>query len=371
MKKVAHFLSILFGFLFGLGATGLTLRLLSTFGVFHAYERWNLVTIMAVYALACTVSMLLFVSLSATMRRWLSRMGKMLEGMFSNIPTSDLIFGVLGLIVGLVLAALISMIYNGLPWKWLQLLLSGLTYLVLGYLGVAISTKRRNEITNALNGNYRRTEKIEKIEKKEKYHNAKILDTSVIIDGRILDICRSGFVEGTLIVSDLVLNELRHIADSADPVKRVRGRRGLDILKVMQEELKQSVVVVTTGGKYKDIEEVDEKLVQLTKDLKGKIVTNDFNLNKMAAVHKVPVLNINELAQAVKPNMMTGEKIQVDVVKPGREDDQGVAFLDDGTMIVIDNGKSAVGKSIFVEITSIIQTASGRMIFAAPCLDDH
>lgn len=357
MKKLTYSLNVIFGLLIGFLCTYLTFEALIAFEIMNPYEVMG-GGVIGVYGLVCILGALFFMAISEKTASGLKRIARSFEGLFSNIPTGDLLLGVVGLIVGLLIAALMTGLYNGIPWNWLRLTLSGLTYLLLGYLGVAITTTRRNDFSGVLKG----LSKSEK--KKEKYVNAKILDTSAVIDGRVLDIMRSGFLEGTIIISDLILNELRHIADLSDVNKRNRGRRGLDLLKIMQQEFDKRVVVVNVSGKYKDVEDVDEKLVLLTKDLKGKIITNDYNLNMMATVQKVQVLNINELAGCLKPNIMSGEKIEVEVVKPGKENGQGLAYLEDGTMIVIEDGYEHVGKMMTIEITSIIQTASGRMIFA-------
>lgn len=195
--------------------------------------------------------------------------------------------------------------------------------------------------------------------------NCKILDTNVIIDGRIADVCRSGFLEGTIYVPGFVLEELQHIADSADSLKRARGRRGLDILKTMQNELSLVVRVWDKSlEKSSHYEEVDSKLVKLAKALEGVIVTNDYNLNKVAILQNVQVLNVNELANALKPMFLPGEAMRVMVVKEGKDADQGVAYLDDGTMIVVEDGRQFLGQTMLVVVTSVLQTAAGKMIFA-------
>ena len=194
----------------------------------------------------------------------------------------------------------------------------------------------------------------------------KVLDTSVIIDGRIVEICRAGFLEGPLVITNFVLDELRHIADSSDSIKRVRGRRGLDILNELQGI---DVEVVNVKIDYDDIPEVDAKLVQLAKDYNGYVVTNDFNLNKVASFQKVKTLNVNELAGAIKTVVLPGEKMRVEVVSRGKENDQGVGYLDDGTMIVVENGKHVIGKTVETTVTSVIQTNAGRMIFVR--LNEH
>lgn len=190
----------------------------------------------------------------------------------------------------------------------------------------------------------------------------KILDTSVIIDGRIADICQTKFLEGTIVIPQFVLEELQHIADSSDALKRNRGRRGLDILNRIQKEM--PIPVEIYEGDFDDIQEVDSKLVKLAKITGGTVVTNDFNLNKVSELQGVTVLNINDLANAIKPVVLPGEELSVYVVKDGKEQNQGVAYLDDGTMIVVEDGREYVGSQLDVLVTSVLQTSAGRMIFA-------
>jgi uncharacterized protein YacL len=184
----------------------------------------------------------------------------------------------------------------------------------------------------------------------------------VIIDGRIADITETGFVEGTLLIPQFVLGELQHIADSSDPIKRTRGKRGLEVLHRIQQQVSVNVTIVDTD--YPMIKEVDTKLIELAKEVNGKIVTNDSNLNKVAALQGIEVLNINELANSLRPVVLPGEEINVKILKEGKEMGQGVAYLDDGTMIVVDNGKRQIGKTLDVIVTSVLQTPAGRMIFA-------
>jgi uncharacterized protein YacL len=190
----------------------------------------------------------------------------------------------------------------------------------------------------------------------------KILDTSVIIDGRIADICETGFIDGTLVIPQFILKELQHIADSSDVLKRNRGRRGLDILQKIQKLADVDVEIVETD--FPKIREVDTKLVELAKVLGAKILTNDFNLNKIAELQGIHVLNVNELANALKPVVLPGEIMQVHVLKEGKEVGQGVAYLDDGTMVVVDNAINAIGRDVEVSVTSVLQTTAGRMIFS-------
>lgn len=199
--------------------------------------------------------------------------------------------------------------------------------------------------------------------------SAKILDTSVIIDGRIFDICKAGFLEGELVIPTFVLGELRHIADSADPLRRTRGRRGLDVLAKMQEELKCAVRIEERD--YEDADEVDVKLLRLARELDGAVLTNDYNLNKVAGVTGVRVLNINELAGALRPVVLPGEEMTVHIVREGKEPGQGVAYLEDGTMVVVENGRRRVGETLEVVVTTVLQTSAGRMIFGRVKLGEN
>lgn len=277
------------------------------------------------------------------------------EGKLQVTPTQDLLSGSIGLIVGLVVAFLVGMDFTGLGIY--GTLLRVAVTLGFGYVGLRVSVRKKDELMRPQNW-------LPRVKHRNSGENAKpkILDTSVIIDGRIADICKTGFLEGPLVIPGFVLEELRHIADSADVLKRNRGRRGLDILNRIQKELNMPVQVYE-----RDIEseaEVDSKLLKLAKIMDGKVVTNDFNLNKVAELQGVPVLNINELANAVKPVVLPGEEMIVHVIKDGKEAGQGVGYLDDGTMIVIDGGRKFVGQTVQVIVTSVLQTAAGRMIFA-------
>jgi uncharacterized protein YacL len=288
-----------------------------------------------------------------------SYMEKNLEKMAIN----EIVFGAFVLIVGLIIASLISIPINNVPIPWVGNIISLILYIVLGYLGVSLATKKRDDLLN-LPSIFKRASKDNKSSKQDSQGIAKVLDTSVIIDGRIFDICKTEFVEGPLVIPGFVLGELRHIADSSDALKRNRGRRGLDILNKIQKEL--DIAVEINEKEFSDTPEVDIKLLKLAQELKGKVVTNDYNLNKVAEFQGVSVLNINELANAVKPVVLPGEEMVVQVIKDGKESGQGLAYLDDGTMIVVDSGKKYVGETIEVIVTSVLQTAAGRMIFAKP-----
>lgn len=289
-----------------------------------------------------------------------------IEKLLQSTPTSEIVSGIMGLLVGLVIAYLISSgPINLIPIAWLAITLSIMIYGLMAYLGISVATKKREDLMNFASSFRRSAQKEkEKGAKLEGKLNPKILDTSVIIDGRIADICKTGFVEGPLIIPSFVLEELRHIADSSDSLKRNRGRRGLDILNKIQNEL--SIKVEISERDFEELSEVDTKLLKLAQVLSGSVITNDYNLNKVAEFQRVPVLNINELANAVKPVVLPGEEMIVQVIKDGKESGQGVAYLDDGTMIVVDGGKKYIGETISVVVTSVLQTAAGRMIFVKP-----
>lgn len=282
------------------------------------------------------------------------------ESELLKFSTMDIIWGALGLIVGFIIAFLISQPFSDI--KYVGTIVAILSYLLFGYLGIKISTRKKDDVTWPQINLKKQTARRQDKNARKEIISPKILDTSVIIDGRISDICKTGFIEGTLVIPEFVLKELRHIADSSDSLKRNRGRRGLDILNILQKD--DCVSVVIESKDYGDNIEVDVKLLKLAKELGGKVLTNDFNLNKVAEFQGVEVLNINELANAVKPVVLPGEEMNVMVVKDGKEPGQGLAYLDDGTMIVVEGGKKCIGDSVTVTVTSVLQTAAGRMIFA-------
>lgn len=279
----------------------------------------------------------------------------------------DLVLGIIGLIVGLVIATLISIPINNLMLPDIvKNIIVILLYIVLMYLSISLATIKRSELQNMFKSIGDKDRDKEKEPKKAKQQDCKnkILDTSAIIDGRILDIFKSGFMEGVVIIPEFVLSELRHVADSADDLKRQRGRRGLDILSRIQTELNVEVKVVDKD--YPNIDEVDVKLVKLAFDMNGKIITNDFNLNKIAQFQGVNVLNVNELANAVKTILLPGEEMDILIIKEGKENNQGIGYLDDGTMIVVQGGKRYIGENKSIMVTSVLQTTAGRMVFAKP-----
>jgi uncharacterized protein YacL len=284
------------------------------------------------------------------------------DSRLKTVPTQDIALVVISLIITLLISLLLSYPIYRLPV--VGVFLSPVITLFLVIIGVRFMLNRKDEFTflsslfnrNMRGGGRGRGNEV-----------FKILDTSAIIDGRIVDICKTGFLEGVIVVAGFVLEELRHIADSPDLLKRNRGRRGLDVLNKIQKEM--DIPVQIYEADFEDITEVDSKLVKLAKTINGKIITNDFNLNKVCELQGIAVLNINELANAVKPVVLPGEEMVAQIIKDGKETGQGIAYLDDGTMIVVEGGRRYIGETVDVLVTSVLQTAAGRMIFAKPKQD--
>ncbi len=273
------------------------------------------------------------------------------ERRIRKIPLSQLLGGVIGLILGLGLAKLLSSFFEVLASRAIATFVYVMAALTLGYLGIMVGGRRFREVYHGP----------KRVMKKE---CPKVVDTSAIIDGRLAEICETGWVDGPLLVPNFVLSELQHIADSKDPFKRERGRRGLDALNRIRESKKVEVKFVDQD--YRRIKAIDAKLVKLCKELGAKLITTDYNLNKVAKLKGVEVLNINELAMALRPVVTPGEELRVYVMKEGKERDQGVGYLEDGTMVVVEGGKDLIGKEVSVVVSSVLQTPSGRIIFTQP-----
>ncbi|HDS15689.1 MAG TPA: TRAM domain-containing protein [Proteobacteria bacterium] len=271
-----------------------------------------------------------------------------------RIPLRTLMGGFVGMIVGLFIA---NLLLRGAPFVDLfdnprtNFSLYILVYSLLAYVALEVGLKKGDEF-----------DLIRALITKKRDESEKIVDTSVIIDGRIADVCETGFIEGILIIPQFILHELQIIADSPDSLKRTRGRRGLDILKRIQNQAKIQINI--TDEDFPRIKEVDAKLVALAKKRGAQILTNDFNLNKVADLQGIEVLNLNQLAEALKPLVLPGETMDVLISKEGKESMQGVAYLDDGTMVVVDHGRDLIGEAAQVTVTSVLQTTAGRMIFA-------
>ncbi len=274
--------------------------------------------------------------------------------------TQELFEKISPVIVAIVLAMLMGYALGQYILMWVptvdanvKVFLIATFVLLFGFMGISLGLTRASKWESLMKA----------VHKRQVPHGSpKVVDTSVIIDGRILDICDTGFLDGTLIVPRFVLRELQNIADSPDVLRRAKGRRGLDIIKAIQEKVNKVFVMVVEDD-FPGIREVDAKLLKLSLEYGAKIITNDYNLNKVAQIEGVPVLNINDLANAIKPAVLPDEHMQVKIIKEGKEAFQGVGYLDDGTMVVIDGGKEYIGKNVSVIVTSVLQTAAGRMIF--------
>jgi len=266
-----------------------------------------------------------------------------------------LIGAAIGSVLGIFGAYLFALVIrNSIPVSPTQSFLQIIVMLIMAYVGLAVGANKGDLLNLSALGGIFGGEK----QGKKSY---KILDTSVIIDGRIADIAETGFLDGVMVIPQFVLRELQLVADSADSLKRNRGRRGLDVLQRLQKTASPQIQIVEDD--FPTIREVDMKLIELAKLYEGKIITNDFNLNKVAQLQGVAVLNINELANSLKPIVLPGEIMRVFILKEGKEYNQGVAYLDDGTMVVVDNARKMIGKTIDVSVTSVLQTTAGKMIF--------
>ena len=316
---------------------------------------------------ACSVSGYLLAShlpITHTLGIWIKWVGALagfifallalsIEKIIKKAPLKVIFGGTFGLFFGLVIAQLLGYAFSGLQNSAIRISISVILSCVFGYIGLVLGGKKGEEFKWPGWGFFAKGS--------HKKDGGKILDTSVIIDGRVADICETDFLEGPLIIPQFVLQELQHIADSADNLKRARGRRGLDILNRMQKG--DTVEVKVVDEDYPDIKEVDAKLIALAREMNAKIVTNDFNLNKVAQLQGVPVLNINQLANALKPMVLPGEVLHLQIMREGKEQGQGVAYLDDGTMVVVENASRHLGQEVEASVTSILQTTAGRMIF--------
>lgn len=321
---------------------------------------------MVIFVIAISVIFgLIFYIISPTIYKGISNLIEYIEKSMQKMSITEILYGTFGAVIALVLMTFIAEPINSIP-KLGPILLILLNVLA-AVIGAEIMIKKKEDITTLLVNIKKpviREKKVKEVAKEPIKGIPKVLDTSVIIDGRIFDICETGFIEGPLVIPNFVLDELRHISDSSDSLKRNRGRRGLDILNKIQKEL--SIETQIVDDDFPKIAEVDAKLLKLAQKIEGKVITNDYNLNKVAEFQGVPVLNINELSNAIKPVVLPGEEMKIDIVKDGKESSQGVAYLEDGTMIVVEGGRKYIGQTTDVVVTSVLQTAAGRMIFAKP-----
>lgn len=364
LRKLFRAIFTIVGGIIGYGAFLLSVYLLSITDIRGGFSmtQWQEIGAASVFVI---IFGLIFFKLSPLFNKRSKRVAKNIETDLQRFSGNEILSALIGLVIGLLLAFLISQIYVFVKVPYLPTVLTVITYLVCAYIGVVVVSRNAKDALGAIMSQ-RRIQSVGGSKNKGNDATPKILDTSVIIDGRIADIMSTGFMEGKIVIPEFVLVELRHIADSSDSLKRNRGRRGLDILNKIQAEYGVDIYDTTGEKGLDEIPEVDVKLLKLAQNMNGKVVTNDFNLNKVAGIKGVAVLNINELANTLKPAVLPGEDISLFLVKEGKENRQAVAYLDDGTMIVVEEGQRFIGKTINVTVTSVLQTSAGRMIFGKP-----
>lgn len=373
LKKILRIIFTLLGALIGFGVYRLAMFLLENFEVEFVSKMTTTHQIVAMVVTSLLFGFIFF-RLTPMFSRQGHRVADNIQSDLQGVSGNDILMGVVGLIFGLVIAFLLSQIYAAITNRYIYAVVTVVTYLIMGYLGVVIASQKGKEIFSQIFSQSRQDQdgqsqgiggRLGRASSRKKNANQapKILDTSVIIDGRISEIMKTGFLEGPIVIPEFVLVELRHIADSADDLKRARGRRGLDVLKKIQSDYGIEIYNTESEKGLKEIPEVDVKLLKLAQMMGGKVVTNDFNLNKVAAINGVEVLNINELANTLKPVVIPGEKMIVTPVKQGKDPNQSIAYLDDGTMVVLEDGRKQIGQTCEITVTSVLQTSAGRMIF--------
>ncbi len=358
IKKVIYFIFSVFGLSFGL-----------TLGS-QIWQIFNLqVELLNNPIVNAIIFMILFLLLGFFITPLIEKIIKKMLDVLAEQTTYDIVMGTIGIFIGLLIGYMISLPFSNFNIPVLSATLPFILMFVFAIVGYQTVMSRKDEWKNAFQRFQKPIEteievESQMLERKadDNFHRYKLLDTSVIIDGRIADIVKTNFLEGVLVIPNFVLHELQLIADSSDSLKRSKGRRGLDILNELQKD--ESVNIEYYEGDFEDINEVDSKLVRLAKLIDAVIVTNDYNLNKVCEFQNIPVFNVNELANAVKPAMIPGDEMTVTIIKSGTERKQGVAYLDDGTMIVVEDGQYYINERVPVVVTSAIQTNAGRMIFA-------
>lgn len=365
-KKIINYIIGFLGFTVGFGLSIIFKRLISADILMN-----NWIELVIQISFALFIGLISYLNSQIIIDKWKKSIG-LLEDELEKIPLNEIVLGTFGIIIGLIIANLLSKPLGYIKIPYLSFILQVFLFLGLGYFGFITMTRKRGDIPFiAKDIKTLGKAKIEPFVESKNNLVPKILDTSVIIDGRILDIYKTGFIEGPLIIAEFVLKELQNIADSSDVLRRQKGRRGLDILNELQKDKiqkKLDIEVIISYDKFDAIESVDSKLLELARLMQGKIITNDFNLNKVAEIHGIEVLNINDLANALKPIVLPGEEIEAYVSESGKEEGQGLAYMDDGTMIVIESGRNFIGETIKVIVTSALQTSAGKMIFAKPKL---
>ena len=362
-KNLIRVLSALFGAVLGYGVCGLVFYVIQRFGVtlpLRVLENQFLIAV-ATAIIFCVLFFIFAPAIAKGGVRTAASLGRDLQ----NVSAGTIAAGAVGLLFGLLIATLLAQLFRIIPNSYVYAAVVVITYAVSCYLCAAVAAMKGKDFVKGILSSAGQSES------KRHYgpdwgddrETPKIFDTNVIIDGRIAEIMKTGFLEGPVIIPDFVLVELRHIADSADSLKRIRGRRGLDILNRIREEYGVEIYNTDNEKVLKEIPEVDVKLLKLAELIQGDVVTNDYNLNKVAGINGVRVLNINELANCLKPVVIPGEDMQVTLIKEGKNHEQAIGYLDDGTMIVVENGREEIGNTTQIRVTSVLQTSAGRMIF--------
>ncbi len=364
-KKAFRFIFVSCGMLLGLGVSQ---ALMNRFG--EQFAEMDAAVIWLLNGASIFLFGIIFLIIYSTLEDQgdLGNTKLAVNDLMQKIPVEELIPGIIGVLFGVLTASVISNILMSirlLDALYLNVVISVLLYIGIGYY-CWLSGRRLGGVYGPRIASFFSGDIFKRKNKSRGNAVPKVFDTSVIIDGRIQEILNTGFLEGDIVIPDFVLVELRHISDSADELKRNRGRRGLDILNAIQEEHGVEIYDTTANKEIAKIPEVDLKLLKLAEILEGVVVTNDYNLNKVAGVQGIGVLNINELANTLKPVALPGEVMRVTPVKQGKGDDQSIAYLEDGTMIVVQGGRRYIGKTINVTVTSVLQTSAGRMIFVKP-----
>lgn len=357
-RKIARLFTTVLGAFLGLSLIWLVYKnqeQLGIDGLIGSMPSWTKTPIYGAFAVLFGF---IFFMLSPAIIGGVVRFIKRTERRSKELSMPQIFVGVIGLFIGLAIAALVSLLISSIPLKSIVILLDIIVFVAFGYLGFRIPTSRIKEIN--LPNWFKKGEASAQSEVTRA--RPKLLDTSAIIDGRFFDVYKTGVIEGKIVIPQFVLDELRHIADSADPLKRARGRRGLDAVKAMRESENSPITV--SSADYPELNEVDTKLLKLAVDMGGIVVTNDYNLGKVAAVQSVPVFNINDLANSLRINVVAGEEVELTIVKEGKEPGQGVAYFEDGTMVVVDGASKLVGETVPAVVTSVLQTSAGRMVFA-------
>ncbi|MGN1382076.1 MAG: PIN/TRAM domain-containing protein [Eubacterium sp.] len=369
---IRKFMRAVFAFVgagLGYGITRLIQDAIRTFGGSHYLLSSGKLTAIAI-SVAIILGFIFFMIAPAVGRKGL-RLSKNIGDDLQGVSSSTIISGTIGLIAALVIAFFLSQLFSFVLNRYVHALIVVVIYGVFCYLGIVVGTTKGTEIVSNMHAARKQTEAAIAgsasrgwgSRKKNSTAMPKILDTSVIIDGRIADIMGTGFLEGTIVIPEFVLIELRHIADSADSLKRARGRHGLDVLNEIQTKYGVEIYNTEKDKALTEIPEVDVKLLKLAQMMNGAVVTNDYNLNKVAGINKIKVLNINELANTLKPVVLPGEEMTLKIVKHGKDPSQGIGYLNDGTMIVVEDGVSMIGKTANIRVTSVLQTSAGKMIF--------